>query len=81
MNFNYPSASQAIRNLSDIRSPHEVLYEEGKFRVIRFATPFFGGSEFWVVNEKGFLWEPVESEDAALEYLTSDEAQEYEKSS
>ncbi len=77
MNPNYPSASQVIRNLSDIRSPYEVLEEVGKFRIVRFDPPFFGGSEFWIVNEKGFLWEPAESLDAVFAYLESGEAQAY----
>ena len=77
MNNNYPSASQAIRNLNDIRMNYEVVLSEGKFRVIRFDSPFFDGSEFWVVNEKGFLWEPAETQDIALAYLLGDEAAEY----
>lgn len=77
MNDNYPSASQAIRNLNDIRTAYEVLLADGPFRVVRFDPPYFAGSEFWVVNEKGFLWEPAESQDAALAYLLGDEASEY----
>ena len=79
MNNNYPSASQAIRNLSDIRTKYEVVLTEGRFRVIRFASPFFDGSEHWIVNDRGFLWEPAESEDAAVAYLLGDEAQEYNR--
>ncbi len=77
MNPNYHSASQIIRNLSDINSEYEFLQEHGLFRIVRFAPPFFGGSEFWVVNEKGFLWEPAESVEAALAYLKTSEALEY----
>jgi hypothetical protein len=77
VNNNYPSASQAIRNISDIRAPFEVLMEEGKFRVLHFASPGIQGAEYWVVNEKGFLWEPADNESAALDYLMSEEAKEY----
>jgi hypothetical protein len=78
-NDNYPSASEMVRNLSDIRVRHELLHVEGKFRVIRFERPFFQGSEFWVVNEKGFMWEPADSLDAAMDYLKGSEAAEYQK--
>jgi hypothetical protein len=78
MNPNYPSASQVVRNLADIKSAYETLAEFGRFRIVRFETPFFGGSEFWIVNERGFLWEACDSEAAALEYLESDEAKEYQ---
>ncbi len=77
MNNNYPSASQAIRNLNDIRVSYEVVLTEQKFRIIRFDPPFFDGSEFWVVNEKGLLWEPAETQDVALAYLMGPEAAEY----
>jgi len=77
MNNNYPSASQAIRNLSDMPLSHEVVLTEGRFRVVRFDSPFFDGSEYWVVNEKGFLWEPVDTQEAALAYLLSEEALSY----
>ena len=59
----------------------EVLGEFERFRVVRFEPPFFAGSEFWIVNEKGFLWEAVASVDAALEYPLSDEAREYNEGS
>ena len=76
-NDNYPSASEVVRNLSQIKVSWEVLHTEGKFRLIRFAPPYFGGNEIWVVNEKGFMWEPVKDLDAGLAYLSSDEAQKY----
>jgi hypothetical protein len=66
-NDNYPSASEMIRNLGDIKVPHEVFESTGKFRIVRFAAPFFQGSEFWVVSEKGFMWEPADSVEAAKE--------------
>jgi hypothetical protein len=56
-----------------------VLLTEGRFKVVRLDAPYFAGYQFWLVNEKGFLWEPAESVDKALEYLVSDEAQEYQK--
>lgn len=76
---NYPSSSEIMRNLSQVTMPYEVLLEDGKFRVIRFDPPFWGGYEFWVVNEKGFFWEPAVSSEAALEYLMSDEAVDYNR--
>ena len=77
MNENYPSAAQAIRNLNDIRTSFEVMHMEGRFRIVRFDPPYILGSEFWVVNEKSFLWEPADSVDAAIEYLLGDEAVQY----
>ena len=66
-----------VRNLADIKVRHEVLAREGKFRIVKFDHPFFQGSEFWVVNEKGFMWEPADSLAEAQEYLKSPEAVEY----
>ena len=77
MTFNYPSASQVVRNLADLQAPYEELEARGLFRIIRIAAPFFGGYEFWVVNEKGFLWEPASTLEAAQAYLETDEAKEY----
>lgn len=79
-NDNYPSASEVVRNLAQIRVAWELLYEDGKFRIIRFESPFFNGSEYWVVNEKGFLWEPVASPEGGLAYLETDEARDYNES-
>lgn len=76
--FNYPSASEVVRNLSSLPGRYEVLEERGKFRIVRFAPIMFGGYEFWVVNEKGFLWEPSDSLEGARTYLESDEARAYE---
>lgn len=77
--MNYPSASEMVRNLSQIHVPHEVLLEEGRFRVVRFAAPYFEGYEYWVVNEKGFMWEGGDSEESMLKYLSTDEAKQYNK--
>lgn len=74
---NYQSASEMIRNLDRIRVPHEVVETHGPFRLVRFVSPFWEGSEYWLVNEKGFMWEPGDSIDALHEYLLSDEAREY----
>ena len=68
-----------VRNLAGIKVPYELLQTEGKFRIVRFERPFFNGTEFWVVNEKGFLWEPSDSLEAAKAYLESPEAQEYQQ--
>jgi hypothetical protein len=77
-NDNYPSASEMVRNLGSIRVPHRVLLAEGKFRILQFERPYFEGTEFWVVNEKGFMWEPADSLEAAQAYLESSEAEEYQ---
>jgi hypothetical protein len=76
---NYPSASEMVRNLRDIRTLHSVLLEEGKFRIVRFSPPYFEGYEYWVVNERGFMWEGTDSEEDALQYLESDEARDYNR--
>lgn len=79
--LNYPSASEMLRNLAQIHVERDLLLEEGKFRVFRFAPPYVEGYEIWIVNEKGFLWEAVDSETAAMEYLQSEEAQLYNSKS
>jgi hypothetical protein len=77
MSERYASASEIVRNLSAIRIPFAVLHEEGKLRIIQFEKPYFDGYEFWVVNEKGFMWEPAPHLDDALAYLLSEEALAY----
>ena len=79
--MNYPSASEMPRNISQIRAPHEVIGTDGKFRVIQFGAPYYEGFEFWVVNEKGFMWESCDSFEAAMTYLASEEAKEYNAAS
>ncbi|HVL40036.1 MAG TPA: hypothetical protein VM328_11655 [Fimbriimonadaceae bacterium] len=74
---NYASASEVVRNLAQL-SGWEVLEEHGKFRIVRLPPPFFEGSELWVVNEKGFLWEPAASLEGARAYLDSHEARAYQ---
>lgn len=49
-----PSASEMIRNLSQVTGGYEVLYERGEFRVVKFAK-VIETSDFWVVNDKGFF--------------------------
>jgi len=75
---NYPSAGDVVRNVADLRTPFRTLTTVGKFRIIELDAPFFGGYQFWVVNEKGFLWEPAENREAAESYLLSDEAIDYQ---
>ena len=77
MSERYASASEIVRNLSAIRIPFRVLLEEGKFRILQFEKPYFDGYEYWVVNEKGFMWETAPQLDNAIQYLTSDEARAY----
>lgn len=78
MNPNYPSASEVIRNVADLKAPYHVLRESGKFRIIEIDAPYFGGYAFWVINEKGFLWEPALSLEGAEAYLNSPEARQYQ---
>ena len=76
-NENYQSASEMVRSLDKIRVPFEQLDTHGPFRLLRFSSPYWDGYEFWLVNEKGFMWEPAESEAELRGYLASDEAKEY----
>ncbi len=77
MTEGYASASELVRNLTHVRAGYEVMETNQRFRIVRFDTPFFDGAEFWVVNEKGFLWEPADSLVAAQAYLATEEAREY----
>lgn len=74
---NYPSASEIVRNLAQIKMTPEVVLTSGKFEVVRFPYPYFDGYEYWVVNEKGFLWEPADTLGDAEAFLVSEEAREY----
>lgn len=74
---NYPSANEVVRNLSDLEGKYEIIEERGKFRIVRLEPPYYAGAEFWVVNEKGFLWEPAATLESALAYLDSAEARNY----
>ncbi len=56
---------------------YETVASIERFRIIRFDSPFWAGSEFWIVNEKGFFWEPVKTLVDAYAYLKSDEARDY----
>ncbi len=76
-NDNYPGASESIRNLNSVPGRYEVLEEHGKFRIVKFSPLTFDGYAIWVVNERGFLWEPAASLEAAHAYLQGDEAREY----
>jgi len=77
MKLNYPSNSEVVRNIADVKSAFEVVSEEGPFRVLQFDSPFLHGYAYWIVNEKGFLWEPCDSLEAAAAYLNGAEAKEY----
>jgi hypothetical protein len=76
---NYASSSELVRNLADMRTAFEVVETAGKFKIVRFDPPYFDGYEYWVVNEKGFLWEPADRLEDAKAYLASDEAVEYNR--
>lgn len=66
-----------VRNIGQMPG-YEVLETHGLFRIVRLLPPYYGGSEIWVVNEKGFLWEPAADVEAARAYLETDEAREYQ---
>jgi hypothetical protein len=68
---NYLSAGEHVRNLADLPGQYEIVEAIGAFRIVRIEPPFFQGYEFWVVNEKGFFWEPAESREAAKVYIES----------
>lgn len=74
---NYPSASEVVRNLNQLYVGYEVVETHGRFRIVRLEPPYFDGSELWIVNEKGFFWEPAANVEKAREYLASDEARHY----
>lgn len=77
---NYPSAAdEVIRNISQIAGV-EVLEEHGVWRIVRIPEPGLEGALIWVVNDKGFLWEPASTLDEARAYLDSPEAIEYAQS-
>lgn len=66
---NYPGASEAIRNLSQIPVGYKIVETIGKFRLVDFSPKFCNGAQLWLVNERGFLWEPVDDRESALSYL------------
>ncbi len=76
-NDNYPGASESVRNLNSLPGRYEVLETHGKFRIVDFAPLSFDGYQFWVVNERGFLWEPGDTLELARAYLETEEAREY----
>lgn len=74
---NYPSAAdEVIRNISQIAGV-QILEELGVWRIVQIPEPGLEGAILWVVNEKGFLWEPTTTLEEARAYLSSPEAQEY----
>lgn len=68
-----PSANFEVRNLADLAGRYQVVHEfehEGApWLVAQFAAPYVRGYEFWVVNDRGFLWEGVDSLPQALQYI------------
>jgi hypothetical protein len=74
---NYPSAADAvIRNIAQIVGV-EILEEKHPWRIVSIPEPGTEGAVLWVVNEKGFLWEPVSTVEEARAYIQGPEAQEY----
>ena len=47
------------------------MHEERAFRVVEFEKRI-EGSVIWVVNDRGFLWEPADSLPSALAFLASE---------
>lgn len=66
---NYASASEVVRNLRQIRAKWDLLVEQDGFQIVKFAPPYVLGYEYWLVNDKGYLWEPADSEEQALNCL------------
>jgi hypothetical protein len=66
-----PSASEMIRNLSQVTGGFEVLFERGEFRVVRFSK-VIDLSDIWVVNDKGFFWEPVDSLEQGIRFIDTE---------
>ena len=62
---------ELVRNLSQVRGTWTVLHEERAFRVVEFEKRI-EGSVIWVVNDRGFLWEPADSLPSALAFLASE---------
>jgi hypothetical protein len=81
MSENYPSTGLHIRNLAQLPGAYEVIETSGPFRIVRINPPYFEGYAYWVVNERGFFWEPAESVEQARRYLESDEARSYQPES
>ena len=74
---NYPSAADSvIRNIAQIAGV-EVLEELGVWRIVKVPEPGLEGALIWVVNDKGFLWEPASTHEEARAYTESPEAIEY----
>lgn len=74
---NYPSAAdEVIRNIAQLAGV-EILEEAQPWRIVRIPEPGTEGAVLWIVNEKGFLWEPAATLEEARAYLSSSEAEEY----
>lgn len=70
----YPSAAdEVIRNIAQVTGV-EVEEDHGFWRIVRLPEPGIEGYVIWVVNPRGFLWEPARTIEAARDYLTTDEA-------
>lgn len=75
MPANYPDANERVRNIAQLPGLVEILLEIGEFRVVRVLPPYYAGSEFWVVNDKGFFWEPATDVEAAKRYIESSQTE------
>ena len=66
--LNYPSSTEVVRNLSQIRGHKEVVREKDGWQVMIFDK-VVSESKTWVVSPKGFLWEPFDDAESAIKYL------------
>lgn len=73
---NFPSAADEInRNIAQLAG-HVILETHGVWRIVQLPEPGVDGATLWVVNERGFLWEPVITIKEAHAYLANPEANE-----
>lgn len=75
--MNYHNPEVIIRNLSELSGRYTTVKQDGPFEVVKFPAPGVNGYEWWIANEKGFLWEPALDEPSVETYLQSEEAKEY----
>lgn len=65
---NYKASSTIIRNISGLQGRFTILQSGNPFSIIEIDAAGFDGSNFWVINTKGFLWEGFSKLAAAMEF-------------
>ncbi len=70
----FADANERVRNIAQLPGFVEILCEIGEFRIVRVLPPYYDGSEFWVVNDKGFFWEPAPDVESAKRYIESSQS-------